>query len=70
VLTVTFSQQKYSVNESDGQITTKLELSRPAGQSVTIGVRAIPNTAQGSYTNHFQLRSMYILHFHRKQFGF
>ena len=53
VLTVAFSQQLYSVNESDGQVTVALELSRPASQNVTIGVRAISNTAQGNYSNHF-----------------
>ena len=53
VLTVAFSQQLYSVNESDGQVTIALELSRPASQNVTIGVRAISNTAQGNYSNHF-----------------
>lgn len=47
-LTVMFSQQQYSVNESDGQVTVGLELSRSAGQSLTIGVRSIPNTAQGN----------------------
>lgn len=54
VLTVAFSQEVYSVNESEGQVTVALELSRPAGQNVTIGVRAIPNTAQGNYNNHFK----------------
>ena len=54
VLTVAFSQEVYSVNESDGQVTVALGLSRPAGQNVTIGVRAIPNTAQGNYNNHFK----------------
>ena len=57
VLTVAFNQQLYSVNESDGQVTIALELSRPAGQNVTIGVRAIPNTAQGNYNNHFKIYS-------------
>ena len=51
VLTVAFSQEVYSVNESEGQVTVALELSRPAGQNITVGVQAIPNTAQGNYNN-------------------
>lgn len=46
-----FSQQSYSVDESDGQVTVGLEFSRTAGRDVTIGIRAIPNTAQGNYHN-------------------
>lgn len=48
-LTVTFNQREYSVNESDEQVTIALDLSRPPGQNVTIGIRGIPNTAQGNY---------------------
>lgn len=50
MLTVTFSQRQYIVNESDARVTVGLELNRPAGQHVTIGVRSIPNTAQGIIT--------------------
>ena len=47
MLTVAFSQELYSVNESEGEVIIGLELSRPAGQSVTVGIRPIPNTAEG-----------------------
>ena len=47
MLTVAFSQELYSVNESEGEVTIGLELGRPAGRSVTIRIRAMPNTAEG-----------------------
>lgn len=58
VLTVFFSQEQYSVNESDGQVTVSLELGRPAGQNVTVLILAVPNTAQG-YINHFPFCKFY-----------
>ena len=61
VLTVIFSQQQYSVNESDGQITVGLELSRPAGRSLTIGIRPIPNSAQGNHYSNYTLKLLLYL---------
>ena len=47
VLTVRFTQQQYSVNENEQSVMVGLQLSRPAGVDVTIGVRLVPDTAQG-----------------------
>ena len=48
-----FGHEQYSVNESDKQVTVELKLSRPANRSITVGIRAIPNTAQGIYIVNF-----------------
>ena len=47
MLTVRFTQQQYSVNESEESVMIGLQLSRPAGVDVTIGVLPVAGTAQG-----------------------
>ena len=47
MLTVRFSQQQYSVNENEESVMIRLQLSRPAGANVMIGVRPMADTAQG-----------------------
>ena len=47
MLTVRFTQQQYSVNENEQSVMVGLQLSRPAGVDVTVGVRPVPDTAQG-----------------------
>ena len=48
MLTVRFTQLQYSVNENEESVMIGLQLSRPAGVDVTIGVLPVAGTAQGS----------------------
>ena len=48
MLTVRFTQLQYSVNENEESVMIGLQLSRPAGVDVMIGVLPVAGTAQGS----------------------
>ena len=47
MITVSFSQSTYSVNEDDGLVQPVLVLSNPSSTNITVQVRDTSNTATG-----------------------